>query len=34
VTFEYLDRLQRMRSDEARSRRRLARSGLKAVAGP
>jgi amidophosphoribosyltransferase len=34
VTFEYLDRLQRLRSDEARSRRRLGRSGLKAVAGP
>src|SRR5277367_389672 len=33
VTFEYLDRLQRMRSDEARSRRRLARMGLKAIGG-
>src|SRR5580658_9043745 len=31
VTFEYLDRLQRARSDEARSRRRLARMGLKAI---
>ncbi len=34
VTFEYLDRLQRARSDEARSRRRLARAGLKAVGSP
>jgi hypothetical protein len=34
VTFEYLDRLQRARSDEARNRRRLARSGLKAVGTP
>src|SRR5580693_4790672 len=34
VTFEYLDRLQRARSDEARSRRRLARMGLKAIGGP
>jgi amidophosphoribosyltransferase len=34
VTFEYLDRLQRARSDEARNRRRLARSGLKAVSTP
>jgi amidophosphoribosyltransferase len=33
VTFEYLDRLQRARSDEARSRRRLARMGLKAISG-
>jgi amidophosphoribosyltransferase len=33
VTFEYLDRLQRARSDEARSRRRSARMGLKAVGG-
>ena len=33
VTFEYLDRLQRARSDEARSRRRLARLGLKAIGG-
>jgi amidophosphoribosyltransferase len=33
VTFEYLDRLQRARSDEARSRRRLARKGLKAIGG-
>jgi amidophosphoribosyltransferase len=33
VTFEYLDRLQRARSDEARSRRRLARMGLKAIGG-
>ena len=34
VTFEYLDRLQRARSDEARVRRRLARAGLKAVGEP
>jgi amidophosphoribosyltransferase len=34
VTFEYLDRLQRARSDEARARRRLARTGLRAVGGP
>ena len=34
VTFEYLDRLQRARSDEARSRRRLAQTGLKAVGSP
>src|ERR1700687_3940670 len=34
VTFEYLDRLQRVRSDEARNRRRLARSGLKAIGAP
>jgi amidophosphoribosyltransferase len=34
VTFEYLDRLQRARSEEARNRRRLARSGLKAVGTP
>ena len=34
VTFEYLDRLQRARSEEARSRRRLARTGLKAVGAP
>jgi amidophosphoribosyltransferase len=33
VTFEYLDRLQRARSDEARSRRRLSRMGLKAIGG-
>ena len=33
VTFEYLDRLQRARSDEERSR-RLVRSGLKAVGAP
>jgi amidophosphoribosyltransferase len=33
VTFEYLDRLQRARSDEARSRRRAARMGLKAIGG-
>jgi amidophosphoribosyltransferase len=33
VTFEYLDRLQRARSDEARSRRRAARTGLKAISG-
>jgi amidophosphoribosyltransferase len=31
VTPEYLDRLQRARSDEARTRRRLAQTGLKAV---
>src|ERR1700676_5168360 len=34
VTFEYLDRLQRVRSDEARNHRRLARSGLKAINSP
>ncbi len=34
VTPEYLDRLQRARSDEARSRRRLAQTGLKAVGSP
>jgi amidophosphoribosyltransferase len=34
VTFEYLDRLQRARSDEERSRQRLVRSGLKAVGAP
>jgi amidophosphoribosyltransferase len=34
VTFEYLDRLQRARSEEARARRRLARTGLKAVGAP
>jgi amidophosphoribosyltransferase len=34
VTFEYLDRLQRARSDEELSRRRLVRSGLKAVGAP
>ena len=34
VTPEYLERLQRARSDEARSRRRLGRAGLKAVASP
>jgi len=34
VTFEYLDRLQRARSDEERSRQRLMRSGLKAVGAP
>jgi len=34
VTFEYLDRLQRVRSDEARNHRRLARSGLKAIGAP
>jgi amidophosphoribosyltransferase len=34
VTFEYLDRLQRVRSDEARNLRRLARSGLKAIGSP
>src|SRR5271154_4546907 len=34
VTFEYLDRLQRLRSDEARNHRRLARSGLKAIGAP
>ena len=34
VTFEYLDRLQRVRSDEARNLRRLARSGLKAISSP
>src|SRR5580693_7537461 len=34
VTFEYLDRLQRARSDEELSRRRLGRSGLKAVGAP
>jgi amidophosphoribosyltransferase len=34
VTAEYLDRLQRARSDEARSRRRLAQTGLKAVGTP
>jgi amidophosphoribosyltransferase len=33
VTFEYLDRLQRARSDEARSRRRATRVGLKAISG-
>jgi amidophosphoribosyltransferase len=33
VTFEYLDRLQRARSDEVRSRRRAARLGLKAIGG-
>jgi amidophosphoribosyltransferase len=33
VTHEYLDRLQRARSDEARSRRRMARLGLKAIGG-
>src|SRR6202045_5450113 len=31
VPFEYLDRLQRVRSDEARNLRRLARSGLKVI---
>ena len=34
VTFEYLDRLQRARSDEELNRRRLGRSGLKAVGAP
>ncbi len=34
VTFEYLDRLQRARSDEERNRQRLVRSGLKAVGAP
>ncbi len=34
VTPEYLERLQRARSDEARSRRRLGRAALKAVASP
>jgi amidophosphoribosyltransferase len=34
VTAEYLDRLQQARSDEARSLRRLAHGGLKAVSGP
>jgi amidophosphoribosyltransferase len=34
VTFEYLDRLQRVRSDEARNLRRLSRSGLKAISSP
>jgi amidophosphoribosyltransferase len=34
VTFEYLDRLQRARSDEARVRRRMGRGGLKAVGEP
>jgi amidophosphoribosyltransferase len=34
VTAEYLDRLQRARSDEARSLRRLVHGGLKAVSGP
>ncbi len=34
VTPEYLDRLQRARSDEARTRRRLAQTGLKAVGSP
>jgi len=34
VTPEYLERLQRARSDEARSRRRLGRAGLKAVGSP
>ena len=34
VTPAYLDRLQRARSDEARSRRRLAQTGLKAVGSP
>jgi amidophosphoribosyltransferase len=33
ITPDYLDRLQRARSDEARSRRRQARLGLKAVGG-
>jgi len=33
VTAEYLERLQRARSDEARSLRRLAHGGLKAVSG-
>ena len=34
VSFEYLDRLQRARTDEARNRRRLARSGIKAIGVP
>jgi amidophosphoribosyltransferase len=34
VTFEYLDHLQRVRSDEARNLRRQARSGLKAISSP
>src|SRR5579862_5218374 len=34
VTPEYLERLQRARSDEARSRRRMGRAGLKAVGSP
>src|SRR6204780_279063 len=34
VSFEYLDRLQRARTDEARNLRRLARSGLKAISSP
>ncbi len=34
VTAEYLERLQRARSDQARARRRLARGGLKAVGEP
>ncbi|MGH8257539.1 MAG: amidophosphoribosyltransferase, partial [Steroidobacteraceae bacterium] len=34
VSAEYLDRLQRARSDEARSLRRLVHGGLKAVSGP
>ncbi len=34
VTPQYLERLQRSRSDEARARRRLAQSGLKAVGAP
>jgi amidophosphoribosyltransferase len=33
VTYEYLDRLQRARSDEAKVRRRMTR-GLKAVGEP